>query len=158
MPLAPRKFQIPNFFADMQIGKEDEIDPVVISNSAIYGIIRRNARQVIEGGIAGDKELARRVADVRNAPARASARQALENHLSARKNSGVCKSFRRNVLGQNRQPREWRQFPIARPSIVYIRGEFVVWQFDSNQTAPATARPGALRTWTEGPAFRHAQP
>jgi hypothetical protein len=39
----------------------------VISNSAIYGIIRRNAAGTIEQGIAADAELARLVADVRNA-------------------------------------------------------------------------------------------
>jgi len=41
--------------------------PTVISNSAIYGMIRENARETIEKGITGDPELARLVAAVRAA-------------------------------------------------------------------------------------------
>ncbi len=43
------------------------IVPTVISNSTIYGLIRRNARQVIEKGIAADKELARLTTALRGA-------------------------------------------------------------------------------------------
>jgi hypothetical protein len=43
------------------------VHPTVISNSAIYGMIRENAREVIEKGIAGDEVLAARVAAVRKA-------------------------------------------------------------------------------------------
>ena len=42
-------------------------DPTVISNSAIYGMIRQQAREVIEKGIAQDAKLARLVAGVRDA-------------------------------------------------------------------------------------------
>jgi hypothetical protein len=80
------------------------------------------------------------------------------DRLSARRIFRSCKLFWQKVLWRNRALRERHQCPIARPSIVYIRGEFVVWQLDSNQTASAAARPGALRMWTEGPAIRHAQP
>ena len=41
--------------------------PTMISNSAIYGMIRQNARKVIEKGIAADAELARLTAAVRAA-------------------------------------------------------------------------------------------
>ena len=50
----------------VQIDKE-RVYPTVISNSAIYGMIRRNARQAIEKGIAADPELARLAAAVRAA-------------------------------------------------------------------------------------------
>ena len=38
---------------------KERVRPTVISNSAIYGMIRRNAREAIEKGIAADGELAR---------------------------------------------------------------------------------------------------
>jgi hypothetical protein len=50
----------------IQVDKE-QVRPTVISNSSIYGIIRRNAWDVIERGIAADAELARLVGDVRGA-------------------------------------------------------------------------------------------
>ncbi len=50
----------------VRIDKE-RVYPTVISNSAIYGMIRRNARQAIEKGIAADPELARLAAAVRSA-------------------------------------------------------------------------------------------
>jgi len=50
----------------VQVDKE-RVHPTVISNSSIYGIIRRNAAGVIERGIAADVDLAQLVADVRGA-------------------------------------------------------------------------------------------
>ncbi len=50
----------------VQVDKQ-RVYPTIISNSSIYGIIRRNAADVIEHGIAVDPELARLVADVRGA-------------------------------------------------------------------------------------------
>ena len=46
---------------------EKYVQVTVISNSAIYGMIRQNAREAIEKGIAADRELARRTAAVRAA-------------------------------------------------------------------------------------------
>jgi hypothetical protein len=51
---------------DVTVGKK-AVKPVIISNSAIYGLIRQQARERIENGVAADAELARRVADVRGA-------------------------------------------------------------------------------------------
>ena len=50
----------------VQLDKE-RVYPTVISNSAIYGMIRRNARGVIEKGIAADRELSRLTTAVRAA-------------------------------------------------------------------------------------------
>jgi hypothetical protein len=44
---------------------EGPLRATIISNSLIYGIIRSRARETIEGAVAGDPELARRVAAVR---------------------------------------------------------------------------------------------
>jgi len=52
--------------ARVMIDKE-HLSATVISNSAIYGMIRQNARKTIEKGITGDPELARLVAAVRAA-------------------------------------------------------------------------------------------
>ena len=46
---------------------KQQVDPTVISNSTIYGIIRRDARETVEKGIAADTELARRAAALRAA-------------------------------------------------------------------------------------------
>jgi hypothetical protein len=50
----------------VQVDKQ-RVYPTIISNSSIYGIIRRNAAEVIERGVAADADLARLVADVRGA-------------------------------------------------------------------------------------------
>ena len=50
----------------VQLDKE-RVYPTVISNSMIYGIIRENAREVIEKGLAADPELAHLTAAVRAA-------------------------------------------------------------------------------------------
>ncbi|MGA2063462.1 MAG: hypothetical protein ABSG86_00755 [Thermoguttaceae bacterium] len=53
---------------DVQIRVDkDYVRPAVISNSAIYGLIRKNAREGIEKGIANNQGLAERVAAVRQA-------------------------------------------------------------------------------------------
>jgi hypothetical protein len=59
------------------------IKSTVISNSAIYGIIRQRAREVIEGAIADDTTLKELVASVRNAndETRKAKRKALLSHL-----------------------------------------------------------------------------
>jgi hypothetical protein len=49
----------------VRIDEEQVVYPQVISNSAIYGLIRQRAREVIEAGIARDDGLATRVAAVR---------------------------------------------------------------------------------------------
>ncbi len=55
-------------YADVRVTIDKEFDrPTVISNSAIYGMIRQNARDVIEKGIAADAKLAARTAAVRAA-------------------------------------------------------------------------------------------
>ena len=46
------------------VGKK-QVSPFIISNSAIYGLIRQRARQAIDRGIAADEHLARLVAGVR---------------------------------------------------------------------------------------------
>lgn len=63
--------------------REEETRPTVISNSVIYGIIRRNAREAIERGISGDPQLARLAAAVRAAPAKAHARESLAKYLNS---------------------------------------------------------------------------
>jgi len=57
---------IPTPDAQVRVDKA-YLAPTVISNSAIYGLIRQNAREVIEKGMASDRELAERVAAVRQA-------------------------------------------------------------------------------------------
>ena len=59
------------------------IRPTIISNSSIYGIIRQEARQLIEKSIAADATLAKLVEAVRNADdkAREAARDALSKHM-----------------------------------------------------------------------------
>jgi hypothetical protein len=55
-------------YSDVRVQLDkDWVHLTVISNSIIYGIIRQNARKMIEKGIAADPELARRTAAVRAA-------------------------------------------------------------------------------------------
>lgn len=53
----------------------------LISNSTIYGIIRRQARQTIDQGIATDAELSRLVGEVRANPSKPAAGEAMQKHL-----------------------------------------------------------------------------
>jgi hypothetical protein len=66
---------------DAQVAVDKKyVYPAVISNSAIYGLIRENAREVLEKSVASDRELAERVGAVRGAwvvpPPAASAQRA----------------------------------------------------------------------------------
>lgn len=66
----------------VQVG-EKRVRPTVISNSVIYGIIRQLARETIDKAIAADPQLARLVAQVREAgEVAASARKALSAYLT----------------------------------------------------------------------------
>lgn len=62
---------------------DQQIMPTIISNSAIYGIIRQRAREVIEKAVAENQTLASLVASVRGtkSEAREAARRALLLHL-----------------------------------------------------------------------------
>lgn len=63
---------------NVRLGKT-AVKSTIISNSAIYGIIRQRAREVIEKAVAGDPTLKRLVASVPNGNAKA--REALYSHL-----------------------------------------------------------------------------
>ena len=52
---------------DKEPTKAKDVSATIISNSVIYGIIRRNARAVIEKGTSADAELARLVTRVKTA-------------------------------------------------------------------------------------------
>ncbi|MHC4621078.1 MAG: hypothetical protein ACYTEQ_25310 [Planctomycetota bacterium] len=77
----PRSME-PSPDVDVTIG-EEHIRPTIISNSAIYGIIRRRARDIIEKAVAENQTLASLVASIRGTTgdARQSARQALSAYL-----------------------------------------------------------------------------
>ena len=62
----------------------ERVETTVISNSAIYGIIRREARQVIDAGVAADAKLAGLVGAVRDAGSRDAARKVLADYLTGR--------------------------------------------------------------------------
>ena len=62
----------------------EPVETTVISNSAIYGIIRREARQVIDAGVAADARLAGLVEAVRDAGSRDAARSVLADYLTGR--------------------------------------------------------------------------
>jgi hypothetical protein len=66
------------------VNNSKSLRPLIISNSAIYGIIRQQARETIEKAIEADKELAQLVAAVRRAQGaeREAARKALAAHLT----------------------------------------------------------------------------
>ncbi|MFH1437721.1 MAG: hypothetical protein ABIJ56_18585 [Pseudomonadota bacterium] len=67
------------------------LDSTIISNSAIYGIIRRSSREVIDKGISADAELGKLVKSVKKAKekSRPAARKALKDYLEkAKKWSG----------------------------------------------------------------------
>jgi hypothetical protein len=63
-----------------------EVEPDLISNSAIYGIIRQRARETIDKAVAGDAALGKLVAAVRDSSGadRQAAREALAAHLTGR--------------------------------------------------------------------------
>jgi len=66
----------------VRLGKKN-IRSTIISNSAIYGIIRQRAREVIERAVAGDAALKRLIASVRDAEgeAREAVRKAFRSYL-----------------------------------------------------------------------------
>jgi hypothetical protein len=68
---------------EVRVG-DKRIRPTIISNSAIYGIIRERSRDVIEEAIGKDRILTRLVFDVRKSQgeARQPARKALSQHLA----------------------------------------------------------------------------
>ncbi|MHC4062275.1 MAG: hypothetical protein ACYSR6_11835 [Planctomycetota bacterium] len=78
----PRSMR-PSPAVDVTIG-EKHIRATIISNSAIYGIIRRRARDIIEKAVAEDQTLASLVASIRGTTGDANhnARQALSAHLA----------------------------------------------------------------------------
>jgi hypothetical protein len=68
-----------------------KVNSTVISNSAIYGMIRENACKVIEKAVAADTELAKRIADMKGEIARSKAalndlpsRKALQEYLTTK--------------------------------------------------------------------------
>lgn len=70
---------------DVEVRLGDKhIRPTIISNSAIYGIIRERSRDVIEEAIGKDRTLTRLVFDVRKSQgeARQQTREALSRHLA----------------------------------------------------------------------------
>ncbi len=81
---------------------EGPLQATIISNSLIYGIIRSRAREAIEGAIAGDPELERRVAAVRGlsnrklaAPSQQTANQRPQTGKSASGAKGDRESARK---------------------------------------------------------------
>jgi hypothetical protein len=76
------RFSSPRVGVQVLLGRQ-RITPTIISNSAIYGIIRQRAREVIEKAVAENQTLASLVASVRGtkSEAREAARRALLLHL-----------------------------------------------------------------------------
>jgi hypothetical protein len=91
----------------VQVDK-DHVRPTVISNSVIYGMIRQNAREVIERGIAADGELARLYASVRDAGRMSSPPAASRKDKASQSQPSKKKSSPPSLLPLRERPAQYR--------------------------------------------------
>jgi hypothetical protein len=104
--LGPNEKDLRNTSVWLEQGdKKDSIEPKLISDSMIYATIRRDARELIDRGIAADAELARRVSAVRAAAPSRDAGEADERASAAR--NAARESLRVYLAGRpGWQPRD----------------------------------------------------